>query len=141
VSACAADASPPDRGVALGTPPWSDRVADHLYAVDLVIEHGSEIGLTAEQTEEIQADLERTRRAWDEAASRLTAASAELSAILDRSPIEEAAAARAAERVTRVEAELKQLHLGLLVRVKNALRPDQRTRLDSLRVRAAHPPG
>jgi Spy/CpxP family protein refolding chaperone len=65
--------------------------------------------------------------------AQLTRETAELGQVLDATPIDEAAAGREAADVVRLEAALKQTHLGLLVRIRNVLTEPQRQALDRLR--------
>lgn len=108
-------------------------VEGRLIPVEVVLAHGREVGVSAEVEAAIRADVARTQGEWDHTAAELRVQTAELERALVGERVDEAEVAREAADVVRLEGELKQQHLALLVRVRNALTEEQRVRLGQLR--------
>ena len=53
--------------------------------------------------------------------------------LLQQSPADEASILEQADKIMALEREIKRAHLALLVRIKNALTPDQVARLEAIR--------
>jgi Spy/CpxP family protein refolding chaperone len=53
--------------------------------------------------------------------------------LIEQSQVDEKAALAQAGRVSDIEAQIKQMHLALLIRIKNSLDDEQRARLDELK--------
>jgi len=63
---------------------------------------------------------------------------AKLLKLLDGRTVEEARALEQADRVMGLEREIKRTHLGLLIRIKNMLTPEQQARLSEIRRASEH---
>lgn len=108
-------------------------VESRLFPPELVMERQGELGLDERQRKTLVTEIERaqgemTRHRWDLERERES-----LVKLLDAEPVDEAAVAASAKRMTDVESRIKAVHLAMLVRVKNVLTPAQKLRLRSLR--------
>lgn len=106
-----------------------------LFAPDLVMEHQAAIKLEGAQRESVLKEIDKgqselTHMQWD-----LQAEKEKLVAILDVEKIDEKKANDQATRVMEQENKIKTAHLGMLVRIKNLLTPDQQKKLRELRGR------
>ncbi len=124
------------------TPPGADPVRDRLIPPELVMEHQGELSLTIAQRDAITAEVDKLQRdvlrmQWD-----MQAEKEKLVKALDADHVDEAAANASAARVMKLENDIKSAHLAMLIHVKNALTPDQLTKLRALReeTRCAPPP-
>jgi Spy/CpxP family protein refolding chaperone len=120
-----------------GGPPFVDR----MYPPGLVMRHQEAVGLTEAQRATIKQSMADTERALVDLRWGLEAEMEKLTKLLDAATVDEEAALAQAERVMQAEQRLKKAHLTLLIRIKNALTPPQREKLDALRGRDPGPPG
>ena len=120
----------------LGGPPMRPPAfLEQLFVPALVMAHQHEIELTAAQRDAITKDMSETQKKVLELRWGLDEKSEELEKILTADKIDESAALARAAAVLDVEREIKQTHLGLLIRIKNVLTPAQRAKLRELRPR------
>jgi len=108
----------------------------HFFAPELIMQQQGVIGLSAEQRERITRDIHAVQGRvlelqWEmqDDVRRLE----ELSAVEE---VDEKQLVATARRIFEREGEVKAAHLGLLVRMRNILTPEQRARLQELRPRA-----
>jgi len=106
-----------------------------LYVPALVMAHQHEIDLTPAQRDAISRDMSETQKKVLELRWSLDEKSEELEKLLAADKIDENAALARAAAVLDVEREIKQTHLGLLIRIKNLLTAAQRAKLKELRPR------
>lgn len=118
---------------------------DQFYPPELLQRHGRQAGVTDEQLQMIHADVQATRLKMVDAEARVKKLHIEIETLIadDATPLE--AIVAKVEAIGLAETELKKLHVGLLVRIRRALAPEQRRRLDELRPqhpapKPAHPP-
>ena len=118
-----------------GPPMRPPRFLQQLFIPSLVMAHQHEIELTAAQRDAITKDMSETQKKLLELRWGLEEKSEELEKLLAADKIDESAALARAAAVLDVEREIKQAHLGLLIRIKNLLTPAQRAKLAELRPR------
>jgi Spy/CpxP family protein refolding chaperone len=114
-------------------PPAADPIGSKLFPPELIMTHQAEIGLEDKQRESILKELEKAQAQFPRLQWQLQAASQQLSKLLDESPVNEAKALAQAAEVMKLETEIKRAHLGLLIRIRNALSDAQRSKLQALR--------
>ena len=105
----------------------------HLFAPELVIENMRELGLGKAQRRALLKDIQGVQSRAAEIRFDLLDAMEELDELAAAPELDEAAMLQVAGRVFDAEARIKAEHLGLLIRVRNALTPEQRERLRELR--------
>ena len=124
-------------GPPLGPPPF----LDELFVPRLVMEHQTEIGLTAEQRDAITREMAATQKKVVDVRWALEEKSEALKKLLAAERVDEAAALARAKEVLDLEQQIKQAHLTLLMRIKNQLTAAQQAKLRELRPRGGHGPG
>lgn len=107
---------------------------NHLYAPELVMQNHRAIDLRKDQRKTITRAIQKTQSATIELQWAMQDAASELQqAIMSSDTIDEAKALAIAERMMEIEGRVKRAHLGLLIRIRNALDPAQRKRLGEIR--------
>jgi len=111
----------------------TDPIGGKLYPPELIMSHQVELAIDERQREAILKELERVQAQFPRLQWQLQAATEQLSSLLDAPKIDEAKALAQAGEVMRLETEIKKMHLGLLIRIRNLLTDGQRTKLQDLR--------
>ena len=107
----------------------SDPFASAFFPPELVLLAHDQIALTLEQRESLHARLEKTKVRSDELRMNLERETATLSMLADKERVDEASLVAQLDKVLDVERELKHLHVGLVVAIKNSLTPEQQAKL------------
>ena len=107
----------------------ADPFAGAFFTSDLVLLARDQIGMTQEQWEAFRAHLEKVAPRSDELRGKLERENAALSALAKQERVDEAALIAQFAKVLAVERDLKYLHVGLLIAIKNLLTPEQQTKL------------
>lgn len=110
-----------------------DPIAERLFPPELIMARQRELGIDDRQREAIVKEIQGLQTRVVELQWRMQAAVEELLKLLDAPRIDEARALAQADKVMAVEREVKQLHLGTLIRIRNLLTDAQRAKLAALR--------
>lgn len=105
----------------------------HLFPPELVMRNQHEVGLSEAQRKAITGAIHDTQGRVLEIQWKLQDESRKLGEMLAAERIDEEAALAQVGRVLDLEEQVKKAHLGLLIRIKNELEPEQRRQLDALR--------
>lgn len=110
-----------------------DRIAEALFAPELVVQNRQEIGLTPDQWTRISESIRELQRnivdlEWD-----MLEASQTLIELLDQTQVDEATALEQVDRVLTTERMIKRAQLALLITIKNILTPEQQNQLRVIR--------
>ncbi|HEX7038379.1 MAG TPA: periplasmic heavy metal sensor [Pseudomonadales bacterium] len=108
-------------GTMMATPALMGR----LFPPTLIMQRQQELGLTEQQEETIKAELREFQSRVVDVQWDLQSNQGELEAILAEDRIDPDAARAAIDKVLNAENTLKKMHLMLLVRIRNALTPEQ----------------
>ena len=114
-------------------PKPDDAFAQALFDPQLVLRHAQTIGLTATQRRTILDALKATQTELGPLQAEMTEPALDLVEMLNQSKIDEAKVAAKMDQVLKIENEVKKKQGVLLVRIKNALTPEQQARLRELR--------
>ena len=106
---------------------------NELFPPELVMRHQSAIALTDEQRSAITAAIKTTQNDTVEIQWQLQAEQEKLSKLLGAPRIDEEKALTQVSELMTVEQQMKKEHLGLLIRIKNQLTPEQQEQLRELR--------
>jgi hypothetical protein len=98
--------------------------AKHLFPPELVMQHQQSIRLTPEQRTSITKEIRDLQLKVIELQWKMQD---------QGSKVDEAQTLAQVDRVLGIEREIKRAHMGLLVRIKNLLSPDQQGTLAGLR--------
>ena len=112
--------------------PAADPLAGAFFPPELVILAHDQIALTPDQLAEIRAQVEKTQSRSEELRAQLERETAALAALAKPDRVDEAAIVAQLDKVLDAERELKHLHIGLLVTIKNQLTPEQEAKLRDL---------
>lgn len=105
---------------------------EQLFPPHVVMRHQQEIGLTEAQRKAITGAITETQQKLVDQQWTLENDSEALRKLLDRDPVDEAAAMAQSDKVLAAEQRIKREHLRLLIRVKNELTPEQEAKLREL---------
>jgi Spy/CpxP family protein refolding chaperone len=111
----------------------ADPIGGKLFPPELIMTHQEELRIDERQRDAILKELERAQAQFPRLQWQLQAATEQLSSLLEAPKIDEAKALAQAGEVMRLETEVKKMHLGLLIRIRNLLTDAQRTKLQELR--------
>ncbi|HUC44729.1 MAG TPA: periplasmic heavy metal sensor [Candidatus Sulfotelmatobacter sp.] len=142
LAASVALAAPNGPGMRAGGRGIMGLLGGNVYPPEAVLRNRTALGLTDAQVTAIAKEIGDThdKVAWAQDAVR--AAVADLRGLLEKPQVDEAAALAAASRAIDLENQIKTAHLGMMIRVKNLLTPDQQTKMKDLRpMRRAMAPG
>jgi Spy/CpxP family protein refolding chaperone len=103
-----------------------------LFPPALIMQHQSDIGITAAQRQAITKELTDAEKGVVDVRWQLEEKTATLAKLLGNEKVDEVAAMAQADQVLELEARLKRLRLGTLVRVKNLLTAAQQEALRKL---------
>jgi hypothetical protein len=106
---------------------------ERLFAPELILENAKAIDLRPEQRRFMMNELKETQLRATEAQFGVYEAGLQLNELSEAAEIDEAAMVEAAREVFVAEGRVKEAHLVLLVRMRNALNAGQREQLVKIR--------
>ena len=104
-----------------------------LFPPELVMQHQQKIGLRADQRATVTEAIQQLHAKVVDLQWKMQEESQKLSETVAKTPISETETLAQVDRVLAVEREIKRAHIAMLVRVRNALTPEQHATLRSLR--------
>jgi Spy/CpxP family protein refolding chaperone len=110
-----------------------DPIMDSLFPPELVMAHQAAIGLDDAQKNDIRGELLKAQTRFSDLQWQLQGAMESLAALLKKNPADEGQVMAQLDKVLAAERELKRTQIGLLVRIRNRLTPEQQARLQKLR--------
>jgi Spy/CpxP family protein refolding chaperone len=113
-------------------PKTSRDLLDALYPPELVMEHQNELGLSEAERQTLRQSVQQAQSKFIDLQWRLSAETERLATLLKESSVDERQVLEQVDRVLALERELKRTQIGLLVRIKNALTPEQQRKLNAL---------
>jgi len=105
----------------------------HFFAPELVLKHAREIALSKSQRTALTKDIGQVTGATTELQLSMLEGFGAVEELSAADPVNERALLEAIREVLVTEMRVKEAHMGLLVRVRNLLTPEQRERLKILR--------
>jgi Spy/CpxP family protein refolding chaperone len=118
---------------ALADAPAEDPFQGALFPPELVMRHAEEIGLDEAQRLAIKEAVQEVQPLFLDRQFELQSEVGRLRKQIAPAEIDEEQALATLDRVLALEREIKRAQVGLLVRIKNLLRPEQQQRLAALR--------
>jgi Spy/CpxP family protein refolding chaperone len=110
-----------------------DPIAARLFPPELIMGHQKEIGLEDKQRQAIVAEVQKLQGQVVDLQWKMQSAAEELLKLLDEARVDEAKTLAQADQVMGLERDIKRAHLGMLIRIRNVLTAEQRTKLAALR--------
>jgi Spy/CpxP family protein refolding chaperone len=105
-----------------------------MFPPDLILSHARQLGLTDEQKAFMRGEIQKTMASFTELQWKLQDETELLHETLKASSVNEQQALAQLNKVLDVEREIKRLHIGLGVRIKNHLTPEQQAQLQKMRM-------
>jgi Spy/CpxP family protein refolding chaperone len=121
-------------------PPMNDPLRDAMFPPDLIMQHTRELGLTDEQKTYMRGEIQKTTTRFNELQWQLQDSMEALHATMKANPVNEQLALSQLDKVLDTEREIKRLHFGLAINIKNKLTPEQQEKLHGM-MRMRHGPG
>lgn len=119
---------------ALPNVPAVDPLGDVLFPPELIMRHALSIELSGEQKTSMRAEIQTTTTRFNELKWQLQEAMEVLHETMKSNSVNEGQAMSQLDKVLDVEREIKRLHIGMGIRLKNQLTPTQQTKLDGIRM-------
>ena len=113
--------------------PPDDPLADAMFPPDMIMQHQRELGLTDEQKTFMRGEIQRTTTRFNELQWQLQDAMEALHETMKAPQINEQQALAQLGKVLDAEREIKTLHMGMAIRIKNKLTPEQQAKLQAMR--------
>jgi Spy/CpxP family protein refolding chaperone len=113
--------------------PDNDPLAQFIFPPELVMQHQREIGLTDEQKAYLRGEIQRVTLRFTELQWQLQDAMEGLASVMKESTVNEQQALSQLDKILDTEREIKQLHIGLAIRIKNKLTPEQQAKLQGIK--------
>jgi len=115
-------------------PPPPDPLAHLMFPPDMIMGHARQLNLTDEQKAYMRAEIQKTTTIYQELQWKLQDQSELLHETMKSTSVNEQQALAQLDKVLELEREIKRLHIGLAVRLKNRLTPEQQEQLNKMRM-------
>ena len=109
--------------------PQPDPFAGNLFPPELIMQYQQALGLSEEQKNLLKAELNKLQTRLSELQWDLQGEMEKLAALVKQDQADEAQALTQLDKVLSLEREIKRAHIGLLIRIKNKLTPEQQAKL------------
>ena len=126
---------PPPGPQSQGQPPRPpmDPLGDAMFPPDMIMQHARELDLTQEQKIFMRSEIQKTTTRFIELQWQLQDAVEALHETMKANSVNEQQALAQLDKVLDAEREIKRLHIGMGIRIKNQLTAEQQTKLQSMR--------
>jgi len=114
-------------------PPEPDPLAHLMFPPDMILNHASQLNLTDEQKAFMRSEVQKATASFQDLQWKLQDQMQLLHDTMKSSSVNEAQALAQLDKVLDIEREIKRLHIGLAIRLKNRLTPEQQEQLQKLR--------
>lgn len=115
-------------------PPMPDPLADVMFPPDMIMGHARQLNLTDEQKLYMRGEIQKTTTSFHELQWKLQDQMELLHDIMKSPSVSEEQALGQLNKVLDIEREIKRLHFGMAVRLKNRLTPEQQDQLHKMRM-------
>ena len=119
-------------------PPNPDPLAHLMFPPDMIMNHARQLNLTDEQKAFMRSEIQKTTASFQDLQWKLQDQMEQLQETMKSTSVNEQQALAQLDKVLDLEREIKRLHIGLAVRLKNRLTPEQQDQLHKMRME--HPP-
>jgi Spy/CpxP family protein refolding chaperone len=119
-------------------PPNPDPLAHLMFPPDMIMNHARQLNLTDEQKTFMRSEIQKTTASFQDLQWKLQDQVELLQETMKSTSVNEQQALAQLDKVLDLEREIKRLHIGLAVRLKNRLTPEQQEQLHKMRM--DHPP-
>ena len=112
--------------------PPMDPLGEAMFPPDMIMQHTRELNLTPEQKTFMRSEIQKTTTRFNELQWQLQDAMEALHEIMKSDSINEQQALAQLDKVLDAEREIKRLHIGMAIRIKNQLTPEQQAKLHAM---------
>jgi Spy/CpxP family protein refolding chaperone len=112
--------------------PPMDPLGEAMFPPDMIMQHTRELNLTPEQKTFMRAEIQKTTTRFNELQWQLQDAMEALHEIMKSDSVNEQQALTQLDKVLDAEREIKRLHIGMAIRIKNQLTPEQQAKLHAM---------
>ena len=120
-------------------PPGPDPLDHLMFPPDMIMNHARELNLTDDQKTFMRSEIQKATTSFQDLQWKLQDQVDLLHQTMKSTSVNEQQALAQLDKVLDLEREIKRLHIGLAVRLKNRLTPEQQEQLHNMRME--HPPG
>src|SRR5438270_10473074 len=121
--------------------PPMDPLGDVMFPPELIMGHTRDLGITDEQKSFMRAEIQKSTARFNELQWQVQDAMEALHALMKANPVNEQQALAQLDKVLDTEREIKRLHFGLAIALKNKLTPEQQAKLHELMMQMHQPGG
>lgn len=114
--------------------PPTDPLGDVMFPPDFILGHARQLGLTDDQKSYMRSEVQKTMNSFTELQWKLQDETEQLHETLKTTSVNEEQALAQLNKVLDIEREIKRLQIGLGVRLKNRLTPEQQSQLQKMRM-------
>jgi Spy/CpxP family protein refolding chaperone len=114
-------------------PSDDDPIGRQLFPPDLIMAQSQKLGLDEKQRATVKTEVQKAQAKFFDLQWEAREASEAMAKMLQQTPIDETRVLAQADKVMGLERDIKKIHLSLLIRIKNALTPEQIAQLTQLR--------
>src|SRR5258708_31554549 len=121
--------------------PPMDPLGDAMFPPEMIMQHTRDLNLTDEQKTFMRAEINRTTTHFNELQWQLQDAMEALHASMKENTVNEQQALAQLVKVLDAEREIKHLHFGLAIAIKNKLTAEQQAKLHAMMQQMHGPDG
>jgi len=114
-------------------PPPEDPIGQQLFPPELVMSQSQKLHLDEKQRTAIKNEVQSAQGKFFDLQWQLKEASDTMVELLQQTPVDEKRVLDQADKVMGLERDIKKIHLAMLIRIKNALTPEQIAQLKAAR--------
>ena len=111
-----------------------DPLAHLMFPPDMILGHARDLNLTDEQKAFMRAEVQKATSTFQDLQWKLQDQAELLHETMKSTSVNEQQALAQLDKVLDIEREIKRLHIGLAVRLKNRLTPEQQEQLHKMRM-------
>ena len=115
-----------------------DPIHEAMFPPDFILEHAQEINLTTEQKTAIRNEVKATQSKFTDLQFQLQDETQAFGNLLKQPKVDEKAALAELDKVLDLERQIKRLHVGMAIRVRNTLTQEQLDKLKQMHMRVMH---
>jgi len=109
-----------------------DPMGEFMFPPEMILEHTVELNLTAEQKTAIRNEVKTTQSQFTDLQFQLQDNMQAFTALLHQTKTDERQALAALDKALDTERQIKKLHVGMMIRIKNMLSAEQVEKLHQM---------
>ena len=112
--------------------PPMDPLGEAMFPPEMIMQHTRELNLTDDQKTFMRAEIQKVTTRFNELQWQLQDAMEALHETMKSNSVNEQQALAQLDKVLDAEREIKRLHIGMGIRIKNQLTPEQQAKLQAM---------